>query len=226
MNRLVHGCSYTRLEKIDTAMCMERSKLLREVECLFSTAYIPNVLAFDNIGRQEEVLSGAGTSHWINGIIVQPMFSSCAPPTPATSVKTKDKKRTSKPIYVLGKSNSPPPIVLFDLRSTFVKALLSARRLNSLWIMVPVHNTGEQQVNSWTSFKILTRDHKEVKADTIEYLPTINASATTVQEVLQQCISIKASYILKRLQSSLIRHCLRKQQQLHGGIYRGFGVSC
>ena len=33
---------------------------------------IPTTLAFDNIDRLEETLTGAGTSHRVNGIIIQP----------------------------------------------------------------------------------------------------------------------------------------------------------
>jgi hypothetical protein len=68
--------------------------------------------------------------------------------------------------------------------------------------MVHVCNTGEQQASSWTGFNILTRDHMEVMADTVGYLPTINAPATeasTVQEVLQQSISIKSSLHLENI---------------------------
>ena len=78
---------------------------------------VPTVLAFDNIDRQEEVLAGAGTSHRVNGIIVQPTSSSCAPPTTAMTANMKAKQCTIKPPeaqlpkYVLGESSSPTAIV-------------------------------------------------------------------------------------------------------------------
>ena len=50
-------------------------------------------IAFDNIDRQEEVLSGAGTSRRVNGFIVQPTSSSCAPPKPAMSANKKPEQR-------------------------------------------------------------------------------------------------------------------------------------
>ena len=57
---------------------------------------VSTVLAFDNIDRQKQVLSGAGTSHRINSVIVQPTTSSCAPPKPVMTASTKDKKCTIK----------------------------------------------------------------------------------------------------------------------------------
>ena len=89
LNRLGHGCSYSRLEKIEAALCMDK---LEKVDvdkmplpmCVHPP--VPTVLAFDNIDRQEEVLSVAGTSHRVNGIIVPPTSSSCAPPKPETLI--------------------------------------------------------------------------------------------------------------------------------------------
>ncbi|MES9883965.1 MAG: hypothetical protein ABW185_24210, partial [Sedimenticola sp.] len=195
VNRLGHGCSYTRLEEIDTALCIEKTESTGSGEVPLPTSIhpsVPTVLAFDNIDRQEEVLSGAGTSHRVNGIIVQPMSLSCAPPPPVSSVQKKDKKRTVKPldiplpIYVVGKRQSPPPVVPSELTSALTTARSSGRQRDLLWIMVRAYNT-EEQVSSWTGFNILTRDHVEVIPDTIGYLPTVNVpttEASTVQEVL------------------------------------------
>ena len=59
-----------------------------------------------------------------------------------------------------------------------------------------------QIVSSWTGFNILIRDNEDVVADTVEYLPTINAPATemsTVQEILRQCNVIKEEAKLKNI---------------------------
>ena len=81
MNRLGHGCSYIRLEEIDTALCIEKLESVQGGGVPLPSSIhpsVPTVLAFDNIDRLEELLSGAGTSHRVNGIIVQPISSSCA----------------------------------------------------------------------------------------------------------------------------------------------------
>lgn len=58
-----------------------------------------SVLAYDNIDRQEEVLSGAGTSHWVNGIIVQPTSMTCAPPKPKIIIKNKTRNEQSNHLF-------------------------------------------------------------------------------------------------------------------------------
>ena len=81
INRLGHGCSYTRLEEIDTGLCIEKMSSVdagTPILPLGTHPLIPTVLAYDNIDALEETLSGAGTSHRVNGIIVQPAVSSCA----------------------------------------------------------------------------------------------------------------------------------------------------
>ena len=61
--------------------------------------------------------------------------------------------------------------------------------------MVRVLDPADQMISAWTGFNILIRDHIEVKADTVGYLPTINAPATdmsTVQEILRQSVAIQS----------------------------------
>ena len=75
MNRLGHGCSYTALEEIDTALCIDKvASVDSDGVPLPKSVHppVPTVLAFDNIDKLEESLSGGGTSHRVNGIIVQP----------------------------------------------------------------------------------------------------------------------------------------------------------
>jgi len=123
LNRLGHGCSYTRLQEIDTALCME--KMHNEggnQSALPSWTHpnIPTVLAFDNIDRQEETLSGAGTSHRVNGIIVQPQTLTCTPVRKPV-VDRKEKRRTLDlpeqhlPLYISAKREGPPPLRFSNL---------------------------------------------------------------------------------------------------------------
>ena len=94
MNRLGHSCSYSRLEEIDTALCIEKLESADTDSIPLPSCIHPSVatvLAFDNIDRLEEVLSGAGTSHRVNGIIVQPTSLSCKPPKPPATLNRNDK---------------------------------------------------------------------------------------------------------------------------------------
>jgi len=94
VNRLGHGCSYTALEEIDTALCIDKvaSADANSVPLPKNVhPAVPTVLAFDNIDRLEESLSGGGTSHRVNGIIVQPKSLSCSSSRQVSSVQKTDK---------------------------------------------------------------------------------------------------------------------------------------
>ena len=118
LNRLGHACSYTRLQEIDTALCVEKMSSLDENKpALPSWAHpcIPTVLAFDNIDRQEETLSGGGTSHRVNGIIIQPQTHSCSPERKLTVDKKKKRhslelSEQQLPIYISAKRTGPPAL--------------------------------------------------------------------------------------------------------------------
>ena len=54
-----------------------------EVPLPLIQAYVKTTLAWDNIDRLEETLSGAGTSHRVNGIAIQARhFGPNLPPPP------------------------------------------------------------------------------------------------------------------------------------------------
>ena len=75
MNRLGHSMSYSKWEQMDTALCINKLAMEPGLGVVLPTntyPCVPTTMAFDNIDRLEETLSGRGTSHRVNGIIVQP----------------------------------------------------------------------------------------------------------------------------------------------------------
>ena len=75
LNRLGHGVSYDQLEENDTALCLHKIAESLNKRVILPKTVHPYVFAnvsWDNIDRLEETLSGGGTSHRVNGIIVQP----------------------------------------------------------------------------------------------------------------------------------------------------------
>ena len=96
LNRLGHGISYSKLEEIETALCLKKIETEEEMAVILpSNIYpgVPTTLAFDNIDRLEETLSGSGTSHRVNGIVIQPMVHTVEAPPPAGTMP-KQKKRS------------------------------------------------------------------------------------------------------------------------------------
>ena len=74
LNRCRHGTAYSQIEEIKTTLCVQKMALtpVNEVPLPENIqAYVNTMLAWDNIDRLEETLSGAGTSHRVNGTAVQ-----------------------------------------------------------------------------------------------------------------------------------------------------------
>ena len=73
LNKFGHGVSYSQLEENDTALCLQKlaTGLNHRVALPSSIKpYVFTTLAWDNIDRLEETLTGKGTSHSVNGIAV------------------------------------------------------------------------------------------------------------------------------------------------------------
>lgn len=209
MNRLGHGISYSTLEEMDTSLCLEKQAIQADLGIVLPTNSYPRVptnLAFDNIDRIEETLSGECTSHRVNGIIIQPEVSTCR--NQVTTLKTTDKSAKKKrsitplpvdiPEYNAGERTGPP--VSSAQQINYSSCETNAEKKNLVWVLARQLQTDEQLIPSWTGFNILIRDNITVKRDTVGYLPTINAPATqmsTVHEILQQVLKIMEALELK-----------------------------
>jgi hypothetical protein len=131
LNRLGHSCSYTRLQEIDTALCIEKMNSGGGGKPSLPSGIhpcVPTVLAFDNIDRQEETLSGAGTSHRVNGIIVQPISLSCAPAKGFPTGKVPHPANLSMPL---------------------IAATTRASQHNFMWVLARLHDVANQSICSW-----------------------------------------------------------------------------
>ena len=217
LNRLGHGISYSRLEEIDTALCLiKQAKEAASGIGLPSTSHprVPAVLAFDNVDRLEETLSGDSTSHRVNGITVQPqVYTVRLPNQDLPSVKMKKHSVTPvQPEYNAGQRKGPAVMKPLDI--DWKPAQKMANCKNLLWLLARFYDTDNQAISSWTGFNMQTRDNITVSKDTIGYLPTINAPATqlsTVHNVLVQTTKIKDELELKE-NASVLRTAGRNEQ--------------
>ena len=74
INRIGDAVSYTPLEELETSLCIQKLQIQKDehISLLENIhPHVPTTLAFGNIYRIEETLSGAGTPHCVNGIAVQ-----------------------------------------------------------------------------------------------------------------------------------------------------------
>ena len=211
INRCGHGVSYSQIEELSTALCLQKlasspDDAVPLPENIHS--FVSTTLAWDNIDRLEETLSGAGTSHRVNGIVVQAAHFGPYLPSARTTDVAKTKRRSidvvpdkQLPIYNVGERSGPPSRPYVEVTSAEIDA--NAWRKNLLWILVRLYSTESQTVSGWTGFNIKVRSEESgAGKDSIGYLPTIDAPATdmsTVFEVLRQSVKIKESLQLNTI---------------------------
>ena len=73
LNRCGHGVAYSQIEELNTALCRQKMAMTPENTVPFPDNIKPHIstsLAWDNIDRLEETLSGVGTLHRVNGITI------------------------------------------------------------------------------------------------------------------------------------------------------------
>ena len=73
LNRLGHGVSFSQLEKNDTALCLQKMAANLNQKLVLPGTIQPNMfpnLAWDNIDRLEETLTGKGITQRVNGTAV------------------------------------------------------------------------------------------------------------------------------------------------------------
>ena len=102
--------------KRHTALCLQKQTQEADQGIVFPSSchpHIPTSLAFDNIDKLEETLSGGDTSHRVNGIIIQSQVHTVKPPETAPQILTKKKCSVTPipldiPEYNAGSRVGPP----------------------------------------------------------------------------------------------------------------------
>ena len=192
INRCGHGMSYSQIEEINTALCLQKLALTPENSIPLPGNIKPHIsttLAWDNVDRLEETLSGEGTSHRVNGIAIQARhFGPDLPRVDVTPIQSKSKKRSidvvldkELPIYNAGQRYGPQSRAYVEVTTSDSEA--NAQKKNLLWILVRLHATENQTIPGWTAFNIKVRNEEQFSQDNIGYLQTIDATASNMSTV-------------------------------------------
>ena len=212
LNNLGHGISYSQLEENDTALCLQKLAANNNQRIILPASIKPHVftsLAWDNIDRLEETLTGKGTSHRVNGIAVQARVfgpqlpRNGLPCIEKAKLRSLDIEHQELEVYVAGKRVGPQPLLTKETRLQEEKESAQVASIkNLMWVLARLANSESQTVPSWTGFNIRTRDQFSVSEDIVEYLPTINAPATemnTVYEIINQSELIRKELSLQTM---------------------------
>ncbi|KAK7143952.1 hypothetical protein R3I93_014956 [Phoxinus phoxinus] len=195
LNKLGHGVSYSQLEENNIALCLQKLATASNQRVVLPASIKPHVftnLAWDNIDRLEETLTGKGTSHRVNGIVVQANLYGPHPSRNDLPHIEKLKQRSvtiedqGLEVYVAGARVGPQPLPTREhcIQETKEAALL-ARKKPIVWALARQIDPENQTIPSWTGFNISTRDQESISQDIVGYLPTINSPATELSTVFE-----------------------------------------
>ena len=204
LNRLGHAVSYSTIEENQTALCLLKLAAATDAVVLPDNIkpHVFTTLAWDNIDRLEETLTGGGTSHRVNGIAVQPKLFGLEPLKPPVPIIPKNKSFSLEelplPVHISGERIGPVNVHTVN-RADVIKEV---HNKNIVWFLTRQVKHSDQAVMGWTGFNITVRKDIPVSQDNIGYLPTINAPATnmsTVYEILNQSIQIRNTLKLHKI---------------------------
>jgi len=208
MNKLGHGISYDVTQSLLTEVAYLKvdstdGENVQLPETTEEETFA--MLAEDNIDRLEETLSGEGTTHKVNSIIIQPVnknktveIGGRGGQFPSQSVHTKRRIFRNPPTlvkdYVLGKRIGPEkaPAVEEDSFADILRADQS--HLYNAWVALRISQPIMQHVPSWTGFFIKIRQDVPIRPSSVGYLDCLDAPATempTIYHMLERALRIK-----------------------------------
>ena len=184
LNRFGHGYSRSRTLEYDTALAEELSRQSTD-DC-----YIPSnidhrspfIFCWDNNDLVEETLSGKGTTHCTNGIVIQRKVGDC--PAPSSSYPSQERRKNKRrslhlppPVdleYNSGTCCGPPPSVIEEsLRLNVSTAQNAAMDINLAWFFLRSSqqystllgrpDDEEQRVPGWSAFNALMHSREPTR---------------------------------------------------------------
>ena len=209
LNRLGHGVSYSKLEEYETAVGEKQIERQQGGIVLPSNCYhnIPATLAWDNNDLLEETLSGRGTTHCTNGIVIQRQAQGPSDFNPDDSrnySRRRSVKSEKSPLlpYVADKRHNPKSLPLTQEQTTLYSG--TGDQLHQIdigWFLcrLPVvasllsQAPRQQVVPAWTAFNSIIEEESIPPKSTIGYAQVIDASPTklpTVYNILKRSLSI------------------------------------
>ncbi|KAL2102045.1 hypothetical protein ACEWY4_003806 [Coilia grayii] len=203
LNGLGHCSSNSLVLEHDTALAnlqMERGEIyIPESIC----AEVPVTLVWDNNDFGEETLSGKGTTHNTNGIVIQQVMGNDSAPVPSTSrQRTRERSVNPPPLnlvtYRRGKRSGPQsPVIRIDLQQDQnICAQTIGRRTDAAYFLMKVPEAQGKVLPGWTGFNIMLKNDTVLPSTNVKYLPVIDASPTdlnTVHTILSHSLAIADS---------------------------------
>lgn len=224
LNGLGHCSSNSQVLEHDTALAhlqMERGEIYIPEKI---SAEVPVTLVWDNNDFGEETLSGKGTTHNTNGIIIQRAINSYTASLPDTLPRQRTRERSVHPpplnlsTYTRGKRSGPQNFALkIDLQQDLYRyAQTTGRRIDAAFFLLKVPEAQGKVLPGWTGFNIMLKD-TVLPSTHVGYLPVIDASPTdlnTVHTILSRSIAIADSLEQKEVVLVMDQAIYAKAQEI------------
>lgn len=219
LNGLGHCISHSAVLEYDTQLAEMQLNSANSLP----VGIVPNkfsTIVWDNIDFREETLTGHGTTHSTNGILIQQKVpTDLADNVYIKSIKKSKKRKLDPPTtliprYFLGQRHNPdiPEIITCDNR----KAKLSeAKVIDHLYIVTKFG--GDELLPGWTGFNCMLEKDNIPPLTTIQYLPVLEANPTdfsTVNAILTKSLDICKKLGLKEIVLVFDQAIYSKAQQI------------
>ncbi|KAJ8030514.1 hypothetical protein HOLleu_26961 [Holothuria leucospilota] len=196
LNKFGHCSSWDTVIGLETSLAQLQLATSHLVPKGFAVK-TPTVLVWDNIDFGEETVSGHGTTHHTNGIMIQSHITKQAQ---SQRIETKKGIRSLTPIITeLDRFTSVKRVgpqcncdVTLLNKSQFEMVITPALRSDFLFLLSK-HLWDNGGLPSWTGYNIKFQGKETLQKSAIHYLPVVEApptEMTTINTILQRSISI------------------------------------
>ncbi|KAL1251048.1 hypothetical protein QQF64_018844 [Cirrhinus molitorella] len=202
LNRLGHCASRDTIVSLDTSLAQLQLVEGRDKIPKGFSKKVPTALVWDNIDFGEETLSGHGTTHHTNGIMLQSSLVETVSTTNRQPLKkgvSSFKAPPSIPVEPYHQSKRQGPQNLFYHESiplqadTYKLNTVSAAKTELAYVFVKAIDAESCTIPSWTGFHTLIQGDSTLQKSALYYLPVIEASPTemsTVNTILERSVQI------------------------------------
>ncbi|XP_033106462.1 uncharacterized protein LOC117108533 [Anneissia japonica] len=198
LNKYGHCASWDTILGLETSLAQLQLLNTNAIPNGFAK-HTPTTLVWDNIDFGEETLSGHGTTHHTNGIMLQSRI--CKLTSRSDTVTIRKGIRSFKPapstleIYHRTKRQGPKKLGHQSQlnKNTYKPKLLPAFRTDLAFIFAKYADEEPVTVPGWTGFNMVVKGEMTLEQSAIHYLPVIEASPTemnTVKTILEKSLAM------------------------------------
>lgn len=223
LNGLGHCVSHSSVLEHDTALATVQLKQDSIIppgmnKNIFST------LVWDNNDFGEETLTGKGTTHNTNGILIQRATNDDVPDNATDKINLpRSKSRTLSlpvsdlPLYAAKKKKGPSPMDVELEKEVDIQLLKTPQVINFAFCLSKFPAVSERDLPGWTGFNTMLARCEQPVHSNIGYLPVIDASPTemkTVQAILLKSLEIADELQLDQIVLVMDQAIYSKAQQI------------